>query len=258
MRINAFDTIRSPFLEGRGLGGLGFFPMSPAFPTQEPLLPLAGRLIIATVLGALIGAERELHGHTAGLRTHMVVCLAACLVAIADTLLPYARWGQISPAIMTGVGFLGAGTILRSEKGKGVQGLTTAASVWASAALGLAVGYGHNAAWLAVLAAVIVFITLTVVGRFEAFALHHRRVGDLVIVLKATDEDASAAETQAVLHELTGLGIKIQGALTEKLDEQSKNKVIRLHLRLPKGLTSDDVACKLGGNSHILQFDWEA
>lgn len=232
--------------------------MSPAFPTPEPLWPLAGRLLIATVIGGLIGAEREMHGHTAGLRTHMVVCLAACLVAIADTLLPLARWGQISPAIMTGVGFLGAGTILRSEKGKGVQGLTTAASVWASAALGLAVGYGHNAAWLGVLAAAIVFLTLTVVGRFEAFALHHRRVGDLVVVFKSTDEEESAAETEALLRQLTGMGVKIRGAATEKLDDQSKNKVIRLHLNLPKGITSDDIACDLAGNPHILQFDWEA
>src|SRR5579872_565612 len=107
--------------------------MSPAYPTIEPFWPLASRLLVAALIGGAIGAERELHGHTAGLRTHIVVCLAACLVAISDTLLPYARWGQISPAIMTGVGFLGAGTILRSEKGKGVQGLTTAASVWASA-----------------------------------------------------------------------------------------------------------------------------
>lgn len=227
-------------------------------PLSEQLWPLAGRLIVATIIGGLIGAERELHGHTAGLRTHMVVCLAACLVAIADTLLPLGRWGQISPAIMTGVGFLGAGTILRSEKGKAVQGLTTAASVWASAALGLAVGYGKNAEGLGVIAAVIVFATLTIVGRFEAFALHHRRVGDLIVVLKTQSEEEATSETADVLRMLTALGVKVGGAATEKLDEQSKNKVIRLHLRLPKRLSSDDVACKLVENPHILQFDWEA
>ncbi len=232
--------------------------MSPAYPTIEPLWPLAGRLLIATVIGGLIGAEREWHGHTAGLRTHMVVCLAACLVAITDTLLPYARWGQIAPAIMTGVGFLGAGTIIRSERGKGVQGLTTAASVWASAGLGLATGYGHNAELLAVVAAVIILLTLTIVGRFEAFALHHRRIGDLVIVLKSTDQDEASAQTEALLRQLTALGVKIGGAVSETLDDKNKNKVIRLHLRLPKGITSSDVACELGGNPHILQFDWDA
>jgi putative Mg2+ transporter-C (MgtC) family protein len=215
-------------------------------------------LLIATVIGGLIGAEREWHGHTAGLRTHMVVCLAACLVAITDTLLPYARWGQIAPAIMTGVGFLGAGTIIRSERGKGVQGLTTAASVWASAGLGLATGYGHNAELLAVVAAVIILLTLTIVGRFEAFALHHRRIGDLVIVLKSTDQDEASAQTEALLRQLTALGVKIGGAVSETLDDKNKNKVIRLHLRLPKGITSSDVACELGGNPHILQFDWDA
>lgn len=231
--------------------------MGPAYPTFEPFWPLASRLLVATAIGGAIGAEREFHGHTAGLRTHIVVCIAACLIAMTDTLLPLARWGQIAPAIITGVGFLGAGTILRSEKGKGVQGLTTAASVWASAGLGLATGYGNNAELLAVVAAVIILLTLTIVGRFEAFALHHRRVGDLVIVLKSPDEEEAANETEAVLHQLTEMGVKIHGAVTEKLDEASKNKVVRLHLRLPKGTTSEDVACELGGNPHILQFDWE-
>jgi putative Mg2+ transporter-C (MgtC) family protein len=232
--------------------------MSPAYPTIEPFWPLAGRLLVATLIGAAIGAERELHGHSAGLRTHMVVCLAACLVAISDSLLPLARWGQISPAIMTGVGFLGAGAILRSEKGNAVQGLTTAASVWASAGMGLAAGYGHNAELLAVVAAVIILLTLTIVGRFEAFALHRRRTGDLVIVLKSPDEKGAAAETESVIHMLTTLGVKIGGAVSEKLDEESKNKVVRLHLHLPKGVTSDDITARLVGDPQIIQFDWEA
>ena len=116
------------------------------------------RLLIAAVLGALVGYERERAGKPAGVRTHGMVCLGAALFAVVST---YGFGGVGDPArvaaqIVTGIGFLGAGAILHQRSG--VQGLTTAASLWVTAALGLAVGVGMLLMSLAT--AVLVFLLL--------------------------------------------------------------------------------------------------
>lgn len=108
------------------------------------------RLVVSVVLGGLIGFEREAEGKPAGMRTHMLVCLGATLFMLisieSPEFFPGAKTvdpGRIAAQVVTGVGFLGAGTILRS--GGTVRGLTTAASIWAVAAIGLAVGVGYYA-----------------------------------------------------------------------------------------------------------------
>lgn len=107
------------------------------------------RLIVAVLLGGTVGVERELAGQPAGLRTHALVSLGAALFTIiglgffitpTEPGLPAGDVVRIVSAIATGIGFLGAGAIVRG--GGTVQGLTTAASLWATAAIGLAVGSG--------------------------------------------------------------------------------------------------------------------
>jgi len=108
---------------------------------------LALRLIVAAALGAMIGAEREIHGHPAGIRTHMLVALGSGLF----TVLSIHGFGQgpgagidptrIAAQIVSGIGFLGAGAILKD--GIVIRGLTTAASLWATAAVGMAAGAGE-------------------------------------------------------------------------------------------------------------------
>lgn len=110
---------------------------------------IAIRLACAMLIGAVIGVEREFTHRPAGLRTHMLVALGACAVMITSQMLfcqyrPYgstADPGRLSAQVIAGVGFLGAGTILR--EGVIVKGLTTAASIWAVACLGIAVGAGY-------------------------------------------------------------------------------------------------------------------
>lgn len=123
------------------------------------------RLIVAVLLGGLVGLERETAGQPAGLRTHALVALGAALFTITglgyfqpplSTILPPGDALRIVGALVTGVGFLGAGAIVRSRGT--VQGLTTAASLWATAAVGLAVGSGFEL--LAAGAAVLVVIVL--------------------------------------------------------------------------------------------------
>ncbi len=107
-------------------------------------LDLYGRLLAALICGAAIGVERRLRAQAAGLRTQMLICAGSCLVTIVSFYFPLMQLrgdpDRIAASIMGGVGFIGGGAILR--KGPSVQGLTTAASIWTSAAVGLALGAG--------------------------------------------------------------------------------------------------------------------
>ena len=117
------------------------------------------RLIIAASLGALIGLEREIHDHPAGMRTHLLVSVGSAgftVLSIAAFPAPGADPARIAAQIVTGIGFLGAGAILK--EGATIRGLTTAASLWATAAVGMAAGAG---AWItAVSITVIVIVSL--------------------------------------------------------------------------------------------------
>jgi putative Mg2+ transporter-C (MgtC) family protein len=111
---------------------------------MHPNVELLGRLLLAAVLGGAIGAERELNDQAAGLRTHMLLTIGACLFTLVSA---YGFGGgigtdpsRLAAQIVTGIGFLGGGAIVRH--GLTVKGLTTAASIWATASVGVAVGAG--------------------------------------------------------------------------------------------------------------------
>jgi putative Mg2+ transporter-C (MgtC) family protein len=116
------------------------------------------RLLVAVVLGALVGYERERAGKPAGVRTHGMVSLGAALFAVVS-LHGFGSTGdpaRVAAQVVTGIGFLGAGAILH-ERGS-VHGLTTAASLWVTAAIGLAVGVGM--VFMSVATAVLIFLLL--------------------------------------------------------------------------------------------------
>ncbi len=120
---------------------------------------LAIRVTIALALGLLIGAEREFRGHPAGLRTMALISAGSCMFTGLGLIPDFTRTvdpTRIAAQIVTGVGFLGAGSILR--QGELVRGLTTAASIWVAASLGMAVGFGYYG--VAVYVTVIVVIVL--------------------------------------------------------------------------------------------------
>jgi putative Mg2+ transporter-C (MgtC) family protein len=121
-------------------------------------LELLGRLVLAAALGGAIGAERELHDQPAGLRTHMLLTIGACLFTLVSA---YGFGGSTDPSrlaaqIVTGIGFLGGGAILRH--GLNIRGMTTAASIWATTSIGVTVGVGRYL--LAIGATVLVIATL--------------------------------------------------------------------------------------------------
>ena len=103
---------------------------------------LVGRLILAAALGFFIGLERELRGQAAGERTHALVCLgAAAFALISARAFPGGDTARVAAGVVTGIGFLGAGMILKRE-GERIEGLTTAAGIWAVGSIGVAIGAG--------------------------------------------------------------------------------------------------------------------
>jgi len=145
-------------------------------------LTFALRLLTAAVLGALIGLEREIHAHPAGMRTHLLVSLGAAgftVLSIAGFPSPGADPARIAAQIVTGIGFLGAGAILK--EGATIKGLTTAASLWVVAAVGMAAGAG---AWITAL-------TITVIAIVSLWPL--RLITDR-FVGKGRHEDAPRSE----------------------------------------------------------------
>ncbi|MDD5645147.1 MAG: MgtC/SapB family protein [bacterium] len=131
------------------------------------------RLTLAVIAGGLIGQNRERHFKPAGLRTHIIICTGATLLMILSIYLPSKTGGdpgRIAAQVVTGIGFLGAGAIFRL--GFNVRGLTSAASIWTTAAIGLTIGAGMYAA--SVFAATIILLTLNVLNIIELKFFRYR------------------------------------------------------------------------------------
>ncbi len=130
------------------------------------------RLVLAAALGGIIGAERELRQKSAGFRTNILIAIGSALFTIASlTLSSNADPTRIAAQIVTGIGFLGAGAIMRTHSG--VHGLTTAATVWVNAALGIAAGGGLYR--VAVLGGTITIAVLLILGPVERAIERHTR-----------------------------------------------------------------------------------
>jgi putative Mg2+ transporter-C (MgtC) family protein len=129
------------------------------------------RLLLAAVIGAVIGIEREHQNQTAGLRTHMLICIGAALTMltnqfITENLFASADPTRIGAQVISGIGFLGVGTIIVTGKQK-VRGLTTAAGLWASACAGLAAGIGFYEG--AIAGTIIIFFVMVIVQRVDRY-----------------------------------------------------------------------------------------
>ena len=134
-------------------------------PDAAQMVRVIARIATAATLGGLLGAERERAGKAAGMRTHMLVALGAALFVLfpVEEGMPIGDLSRVIQGVATGIGFIGAGTILKRQDSDEVQGLTTAASVWLTGAIGLAVGAGHL--WLPIVSTLCAWVILHVLGR---------------------------------------------------------------------------------------------
>ena len=136
-------------------------------PDMKEMVALTLRLVIAMFLGAVIGAQRERWGKPAGLRTHMLVSLGRALFIVASSQSGMNSDGisRVIQGLVTGIGFLGAGAILKLREKREVEGLTTAASIWLTAAVGVTVGLGRLG--LAIASTLLAWITLSWMSKVE-------------------------------------------------------------------------------------------
>lgn len=209
------------------------------------------RLVVALVLGSLIGMERETHGRPAGLRTHTLVCVGSTLFTICSYVIagPHNDPGRVAAQIVTGIGFLGAGTII--HQGSVVRGLTTAASIWAVAAIGLAVGIGTDQMiGLAAVASVLVFGTLYLMGRLDKYLLatHDER--------RITITTSHQADLCEILKIVAQRNAKLRSIDTRESDE-GDNQVVRVRLRVGRDFDEVALASDLASSQHVISYSWE-
>ena len=148
--------------------------LSFGIPDSSQLGRIVIRLIAATVLGALIGLQRERAGKPAGLRTHILVTLGTTVFVMSGSIYGMSSDGlsRVIQGIVTGIGFIGAGSILKLDQEQDIKGLTTAAGVWMTAAVGVTIGLGSIG--LAIFGTVLALIILALTGIVE-FQIDKRR-----------------------------------------------------------------------------------
>lgn len=223
----------------------------PTLPFDEELL----RLSLAALLGGVIGIEREMREHEAGLRTHLIVAVGSCLFTLVSAygfrdflvegdLTVRADPTRIAAQIVTGIGFLGAGTILR--QGMSVRGLTTAATLWAVAAIGLTAGAGYYSAALVTTAIVLVSLWPLRIAMQRLFGRQHER--RLAVGL------AESANTAGVVETLERLGVQVSSYSVERFDG---GRGLRCVAELPRGVEPQLVIGRLMLLDEVRAAAWE-
>jgi putative Mg2+ transporter-C (MgtC) family protein len=141
--------------------------LTSGLPNARQLVHVIIRLIAATLLGAVVGIQRERAGKPAGLRTHILVTLGTTVFVLACSGVGMSSDGlsRVIQGIVTGIGFIGAGSILKLNEERAIQGLTTAAGVWMTAAIGVAVGLGSLG--VALLSTLFTLIILALAGQHD-------------------------------------------------------------------------------------------
>ena len=150
-----------------GLGSAFWQELVSGFPGNAEIARITVRLVIASVLGGILGFQRAEAGKAAGMRTHMLVALGAAIVVLAPHLAGMST-GDISRIIqgtVTGIGFIGGGVILKQSEHRRVEGITTAAGIWLTATVAIVVGMGRLG--LGIAGAILALVILTVIGRIE-------------------------------------------------------------------------------------------
>jgi putative Mg2+ transporter-C (MgtC) family protein len=213
-------------------------------------IDIALRLLLAAVLGAVIGFEREIHEHPAGMRTHLLVCLGSA----AFTVISIYGFGspdvadpsRVAAQIVTGIGFLGAGAIIKY--GTSVRGLTTAASLWATAGVGMGVGAGW---WF-------VGIVVTAIVVFSLWPLNR-----VLARIRGQGPHPMRFRLQAQRLEALGEVTRVLTAHRVEIGEINSQRIgkghyeIELQVRVPESLGQDDLVQQLSAvqDVEILETD---
>lgn len=212
------------------------------------------RIILAGIFGGIIGLERESQNKSAGFRTHILVCIGSALIMLVSEEMFFLFHGQtnadparIAAQVVSGIGFLGAGTIMR--EGVNVKGLTTAASLWVVAGVGLAVGIGFY--FGAALTTGVIFLTLIYLGKVE-----RQMAGNLnyyQIVMTGEDRPGMLGLVGSYLGERK---VNIQNVELKKIPEKNQ-LLIELTLSLPPFVDIHELIYKLSELPGIFKIERE-
>jgi putative Mg2+ transporter-C (MgtC) family protein len=219
-------------------------------------LELVLRLVLATVLAGVIGLERELRDQPAGFRTHMLVSLGACLFAVVSAYSVEAFLGadrpgfrydptRIAAQIVTGIGFLGAGAIIRS--GMSVRGLTTAASLWVVAAIGTAIGLGGYL--VGGVTAAISILALLILRPVRSRLVKGLKKEHEQFVIEAGLD----LELDRLVREVAALPAKINHIRTE---EEGETRSVVLLVTLNPGQQPEEAVAALSRTPGVRNVDW--
>ena len=221
---------------------------------------IALRLLLAVVLGGAIGFERERHNRPAGFRTHILVCAGSALIMMVSaygfTGLNGPGYisdpGRIAAGVVTGIGFLGAGTILQ-QRGS-VRGLTTAATIWVVSGVGLAAGVGFYLG--AVLTTIFVLLSLQLLRRAEVRIFSKQRMKRLLV--RAVDQPGLLGRIGATLGELDVNIRKTDLSDPEKHVAGSEELItIELLVDIPSGLDRDELFRSLCSLKGVTEIHWQ-
>ena len=221
---------------------------------------IALRLLLSLILGGIVGYEREAQQRPAGFRTHILVCVGSALVMLISAYGFGAVTGEgvvndparIAAQVVTGVGFLGAGTILRH--GSTVIGLTTAASLWIVSGIGLAVGIGFYAG--ALLATFMVLVSLILLRGLEGTFARVKNMRRLWV--RGIDRPELLGRISSTFGELCVQITKVDMGEPE-YNETFKDNVITIDflLRLPPRVKSEELLKKVAMQQGVLEAGWE-
>lgn len=212
------------------------------------------RLILAAVLSGIIGFEREFHGRAAGFRTHILLCVGSTLVMLTSMHIfdVYAGRAACDPAriaagVLTGIGFLGAGTIIRFKAS--VRGLTTAASLWVVAGIGLAVGSGLYFA--SMVTTFLTIITLMLFSRLEHTMIRKDWYKTIVIEMK---DGMDRLKSIRGIFEEYGIEFTDFGVRRSK---DNVNVALRLGLKLHTSKHNEQLLEDIGRLDGVINVKWE-
>lgn len=213
------------------------------------------KILIALVCGGVIGYEREYKNRPAGLRTHMLVCIGAALVMITSGLIYQNHsMGTNDPArmgaqVISGIGFLGAGTIIRDRFS--VKGLTTAATLWAVACIGLTIGSGYYL--ISVIATIVIFFSLIVFRKLERYLKVRAKSG----IVKITVRHSENIEKE-VRKELNDMGYSVSKMKFAKSNDLS-TVTLTYKVSCPANNNGlwEKLSLKLYENNDVLRADIE-
>lgn len=212
------------------------------------------RLVLAAILSGSIGFEREFHGRAAGFRTHILLCVGSTLIMLTSMHMfdlylgkVVIDPGRIAAGVITGIGFLGAGTIMHSKAS--IRGLTTAASLWVVAGIGLAVGSGLF--FGAIVTTAITIITLMVFARFEQVMIRKDWYKNIVI------ETKEGIDQIKIIRSILGeWNIEITDFEVDHARE-SGNMILRFGLKLHSRKHNNELIEEIGRLSGVSNVKWE-